>query len=103
MLSTRSATAPQTAPAFVSLGMVDDRLVGVFLKATLKGLVWFDPRANDLGVPAGWDDLLRTARRFSSERIRRVVRGTRVRRGFGLAGHGLDRGHPPATEWAPHL
>ena len=60
----------QTAPAFVSLGMVDDRLVGAFLKATLKGLVWYDPRSNHLGTPASWDDLQRTALRFSTDTTR---------------------------------
>ena len=60
----------QTAPAFVSLGMVDDRLVGAFLRATLKGLVWYDPRSNHLGTPDSWDDLQRTALRFSTEATR---------------------------------
>ena len=60
----------QTAPAFVSLGMVDDRLVGAFLKATLKGLVWYDPQSNHLGRPASWDDLQRTALRFSTDATR---------------------------------
>jgi alpha-glucoside transport system substrate-binding protein len=41
----------ETAPAFVRLGMVDERLVGAFLKATLKGLVWHGPGAAHLGEP----------------------------------------------------
>lgn len=56
----------QTAPAFVELGTVDGRLVGAFAKATLKGLVWFDPRTNRLGVPADWVDLERSAWRAAS-------------------------------------
>lgn len=60
----------ETAPAFVHLGMVDDRLVGAFLKATLKGLVWYGPEAARLGEPDDWQDLVRTAARFSSERTR---------------------------------
>lgn len=56
----------QTAPAFVRLGVVDDRLVGAFLKATLKGLVWYGPGAAHLGEPDSWDDLVRTAGRFST-------------------------------------
>jgi alpha-glucoside transport system substrate-binding protein len=46
--------------------MVDERLVGAFLKTTLKGLVWYGPGAAHLGEPDGWDDLVRTAARFSS-------------------------------------
>lgn len=60
----------ETAPAFVHLGMVDDRLVGVFLKATLKGLVWYGPEAARLGEPDDWQDLVRTAARFSSDGTR---------------------------------
>ena len=33
----------ETAPGFVSLGTVDGRLVGVFIKGTVKGLFWYDP------------------------------------------------------------
>lgn len=62
------AYARDTAPAFVRLGMVDERLVGAFVKATLKGLVWHGPAAARLGEPAGWDDLVRTAARFSTDR-----------------------------------
>jgi alpha-glucoside transport system substrate-binding protein len=60
----------ETAPGFVRLGMVDDRLVGAFLKATLKGLVWYGPQAAHLGEPDGWQDLVRTAARFSTETTR---------------------------------
>ncbi len=56
----------ETAPGFVRLGMADDRLVGVFLKATLKGLVWYGAGAAHLGEPDSWDDLVRTASRFST-------------------------------------
>ena len=60
----------ETAPAFVRLGMVDERLVGAFLKATLKGLVWHGLGAAHLGEPDDWDDLIRTAARFSSDATR---------------------------------
>jgi alpha-glucoside transport system substrate-binding protein len=56
----------QTAPAFVELGSVDQRLVGVFLKATLKGLVWYDPRTNHLAPSMSWDDLQRRAFRAAT-------------------------------------
>jgi alpha-glucoside transport system substrate-binding protein len=60
----------ETAPAFVSLGMVDERLVGAFVKATLKGLVWRGQGAEHLGEPDDWDDLVRTAARFSTDDTR---------------------------------
>jgi alpha-glucoside transport system substrate-binding protein len=43
-----------TAPAFVSLGTVDGRLVGVFLKATVKGLLWYNPDVYRAGPFAAW-------------------------------------------------
>jgi alpha-glucoside transport system substrate-binding protein len=62
--------ARETAPAFVRLGMVDERLVGAFVKATLKGLVWYGPAAARLGEPESWEDLVRTATRFSTDDTR---------------------------------
>jgi alpha-glucoside transport system substrate-binding protein len=76
----------ETAPAFVGLGMVDDRLVGVFLKATLKGLVWYDPRRNRLGEPGSWDDLQRTATRFSTAATRPWCLGLESGPGSGWTG-----------------
>ncbi len=49
----------ETAPAFIQLGTVDDRLSGVFIKSTVKGLFWFNPHMYTLGVPTSWDDLIR--------------------------------------------
>ena len=60
----------ETAPAFVALGMVDDRLSGAYVKATLKGLIWYGPGAEHLGRPDGWNDLTRTAERFSTDSTR---------------------------------
>jgi alpha-glucoside transport system substrate-binding protein len=44
----------QTAPAFVHLGTVDGRLVGVFLKGTVKGLLWYNPDVYRAGPFAAW-------------------------------------------------
>lgn len=46
-----------TVPAFVELGTVDGKLVGVFIKATLKGLIWYNPRVFTLEVPQTWEQL----------------------------------------------
>jgi alpha-glucoside transport system substrate-binding protein len=50
-----------TVPAFIELGSVDDRLVGVFIKATLKGLIWYNPRVFTLETPTTWEELERLA------------------------------------------
>ena len=46
-----------TVPSFVELGTVDGRLVGVFIKATLKGLVWYNPNIYTLDPPSTWEEL----------------------------------------------
>jgi alpha-glucoside transport system substrate-binding protein len=43
-----------TAPAFVKLGTVDSRLMGVFLKGTVKGLLWYNPDVYKGGAFASW-------------------------------------------------
>ncbi|TAM75868.1 MAG: carbohydrate ABC transporter substrate-binding protein [Chloroflexota bacterium] len=47
----------ETAPAFVDLGTIDDRLVGVFIKGTVKGLMWYDPAVYRLGTPSTLSEL----------------------------------------------
>jgi alpha-glucoside transport system substrate-binding protein len=49
------------APTFIDLGTVDGRLVGVFVRSSVKGLIWYDPKAFRLGTPRTWDDLQRMA------------------------------------------
>lgn len=56
-----SAYKAETAPAFVQLGTVDGRLVGMFFKSTVKGLVWYDPQDYTMGDPSTWDELKRDA------------------------------------------
>jgi alpha-glucoside transport system substrate-binding protein len=47
----------ETAPAFVDLGTIDDRLVGVFIKGTVKGLLWYNPSVYRRGTPTSWSEL----------------------------------------------
>jgi alpha-glucoside transport system substrate-binding protein len=49
----------ETAPALVALGTVDSKLSGVFIKAAVKGLIWYNPKLHDYSAapPATWDDL----------------------------------------------
>jgi alpha-glucoside transport system substrate-binding protein len=43
-----------TVPTFIDLGTVDGKLVGVFIKATLKGLIWYNPQVYTVGAPDSW-------------------------------------------------
>jgi alpha-glucoside transport system substrate-binding protein len=50
----------ETSPALVKLGKVNDKTYGVFIKAALKGLIFYNPKLHDYsaGAPATWDDLV---------------------------------------------
>ena len=47
----------ETAPALVDLGTVDGKLTGVFIKAAVKGLIWYNPSNFQQDPPATWDAL----------------------------------------------
>lgn len=47
----------ETAPGFVDLGTVDGQVYGVFIKAAVKGLIWYNPKVYTGGAPTSWDDL----------------------------------------------
>ena len=49
----------ETAKPLVDLGTVNGKLVGVFIKTSIKGLMWYDPKTVDFSssVPATWDAL----------------------------------------------
>jgi alpha-glucoside transport system substrate-binding protein len=49
------------APTFIDLGTVDARLVGVFVRSSIKGLIWYAPRTYRLGAPETWEELQRLA------------------------------------------
>ncbi len=48
-----------TAPALVELGKVEGKVFGVFIKAAVKGLIWYNPKLHDYAssAPASWTDL----------------------------------------------
>ncbi|HEY9593070.1 MAG TPA: ABC transporter substrate-binding protein [Spirochaetia bacterium] len=51
------------AQGWLDLGSVDGKLVGIFTKASLKGLVWYNPKAlaaAGVKIPATWNDLMST-------------------------------------------
>lgn len=45
------------APTFIELGRVDNHLVGLFVKATVKGLIWYRPSVFQRGTPRSMDEL----------------------------------------------
>lgn len=48
----------ETAAPLVELGMVDGKLVGVFIKSAVKGLIWYNPSVTPISSPpTTWDDL----------------------------------------------
>jgi alpha-glucoside transport system substrate-binding protein len=53
----------ETAKALVDLGTVDGKTVGVFIKAAVKGLIWYNPKLHDYQAdpPKTWDDLTAAA------------------------------------------
>jgi alpha-glucoside transport system substrate-binding protein len=55
-----STYTSETSPALVKLGKVGDKTYGVFIKAALKGLIFYNPTLHDYAAspPATWDDLV---------------------------------------------
>lgn len=53
----------ETAPALVALGTVDNKLSGVFIKAAVKGLIWYNPKLHDYSgaPPKTWDEMMTQA------------------------------------------
>jgi len=54
----------ETAPGLVELGQVDGTTYGVFIKASVKGLIWYNPQLHDYvgegfaDRPPVWEDLI---------------------------------------------
>lgn len=51
----------RVAPTFIELGTVDGYWVGVFVRSSLKGMIWYNPSVFQLGSPRTWDELQRMA------------------------------------------
>jgi alpha-glucoside transport system substrate-binding protein len=47
-----------TVPALVDLGTVDGKIVGVFMKLSVKGFIWYNTANYDGTVPATWDEVM---------------------------------------------
>ena len=60
----------QYAQSWLDLGTVEGRLYGIFIKAALKGLIWYNPKAFDAAgytVPTTWDELLALTDRIARD------------------------------------
>ena len=95
--STSRPTRP-TPPALAAL-QVNGKHIGVFIKALVKGLIWYNPKLYDCGGAAGDlgrppDDGHRRATR-ARPTPRRGASGSSPAPRSRLAGHRLDRGPRP--------
>jgi alpha-glucoside transport system substrate-binding protein len=58
----------QYAQTWADLGSVDGKLVGIFIKASVKGLIWYDPKvweANGYQIPNTWDDMIALSQKIA--------------------------------------
>jgi alpha-glucoside transport system substrate-binding protein len=51
----------ETVPALVELGTVDGKISAVFIKSSVKGLIWYNKANFTGGAPATWDALASTS------------------------------------------
>lgn len=60
------------AQGWLDLGTVGGKLVGIFMKSSLKGLVWYDPKsfkAAGLTVPSTWDQLMQESKQVAAKGV----------------------------------
>ena len=51
----------ETVPAIVDLGTVDGKISGVFIKLSVKGFIWYNPKNFTGAAPANWDAVMATS------------------------------------------
>jgi alpha-glucoside transport system substrate-binding protein len=64
-----NAMSEQYARSWLDLATVDGKIYGVFVKAALKGLIWYNPRAFQAAgysAPGTWDDLMALTERIAA-------------------------------------
>jgi alpha-glucoside transport system substrate-binding protein len=65
----KSQMSSQYADDWLKLGQANGKQVGIFIKAAVKGLVWYNPKnfqAKNYSVPKSWDDLQTLSKNISS-------------------------------------
>ncbi|MCD6122780.1 MAG: carbohydrate ABC transporter substrate-binding protein [Spirochaetales bacterium] len=58
------------AESWIDLGSVNGKLVGIFLKAAVKGPIWYNPKAiKAVGItlPKTWDELMTVSKKLASQ------------------------------------
>ncbi|NIQ59371.1 MAG: extracellular solute-binding protein, partial [Gemmatimonadetes bacterium] len=83
----------ETSPGFVELGTVGEELYGVFIKAAVKGLVWYNTDTYDGTVPATWDELESTADSLATDDTKPWCVGLESGAASGW----------PATDWIENI
>ncbi len=67
-----SAMKKNYAQGWLDLGSVDGKLVGIFMKTSLKGLVWYNPqafKAAGLTIPSTWDQLMQESKQLAAKGV----------------------------------
>ena len=67
-----STMKKQYAQGWLNLGTVNGKLVAVFMKSSLKGLVWYDPKtfkAAGLTVPTTWTQMMNESKQIAAKGI----------------------------------
>jgi len=65
-----TAIHDQYAQGWLDMGTVDGKLVGVFAKVAIKGLIWYDPKvlkSVSIDIPSTWDQLMQTSTRLAGQ------------------------------------
>lgn len=63
------AYAKNYSQGWKDLGSVDGKLYGLFVKAAIKGLVWYDPKnvkAAGITLPTTWDQMIATSKQIAA-------------------------------------
>jgi alpha-glucoside transport system substrate-binding protein len=56
----------ETSPGLVALGTLEDKITGIFIKADVKGLFWYNTGVYKGGQPTTYDDLLAKAKQTAA-------------------------------------
>lgn len=62
----------QYAKSWVDLGTVDGKLVGIFIKASVKGLIWYDPKVwkdKNFQQPKTWDEMMTLSKQMADSGV----------------------------------
>jgi alpha-glucoside transport system substrate-binding protein len=58
----------QYTKTWTDLGTANGILAGIFIKASVKGLIWYDPKVwqqNNYQIPATWDDMMNLSKQIA--------------------------------------